>query len=66
MKRVFLVTFFIVTIMLLISDQAFAGRRPYRDAYGNAYSNPDNLWTDTDNDGYIGMYDRNDQNPNRW
>lgn len=40
------------------------GSRPYRDAYGNAYSNPSNLYKDIDRDGRIGMYDYNDRNRN--
>lgn len=39
-------------------------RRPYKDAWGNSYSNPSNLYKDTDRDGVINYYDSNDRNPN--
>ncbi|HQO08752.1 MAG TPA: hypothetical protein PLK90_01955 [Clostridiales bacterium] len=36
--------------------------RPYKDVYGNSYSNQNNLWNDQDNDGLVGYYDNNDRN----
>jgi hypothetical protein len=38
--------------------------RPYKDIYGNSYSNQNNLWKDADKDGLVGYYDNNDRNSN--
>ena len=37
--------------------------RPYKDVWGNRYSNPSNLWRDLDGDGLPGYLDYNDRNP---
>lgn len=53
-------------VLAAFSTSAFAGRsRPYKDAYGNSYSNPNNLYNDRDGDGVIGMYDRRDDDSSR-
>lgn len=38
--------------------------RPYEDVYGNNYSNFNNLFEDSDNDGLNGYFDNNDRSSN--
>ncbi len=62
---------FIVSIIavLVFGSVCFAGQnnygsRPYKDAWGNSYKYPNNLYKDTDRDGIINYNDYNDRNRN--
>ena len=46
------------------SDYNTSNTYQYKDAFNNSYKSYDNLWKDSDNDGYINYYDRHDTNPN--
>jgi hypothetical protein len=38
-----------------------SGKRPYEDAYGNHYKKQENMYKDSDKDGVINYYEKNDR-----
>jgi hypothetical protein len=66
MKLILVVLLLVFALMSIVpSTFAYYGERRYRDAYGNAYSNPNNLWRDADNDGVVGYWDARDDDSSR-
>ena len=65
MKKILLILIIVTALpALAFAFTDYNKKRPYKDNWGNSYSNPNNLYKDTDRDGVINMYDYNDKNKN--